>query len=224
MQKNRRETIKLLSALGLGAALSPVLAQHQHHHQPPAPPSPAPAGLETIPARAIPWERGSCAFCEMPLATPAPGVWHGRTFSPGFFEQTYAQVSLREAVQGKDALHFESIACMVNYAYVHGQRDGVGSTFYVTDRAAFDPARGPVAVRLLPARQAVYIWAERRGWLVMDSRLVAFRNPEAAAAFARTIPDLGRTRILDWQTLVDLAPLHSMNLVPLLARQAGLLR
>jgi hypothetical protein len=183
-----------------------------------------PANLETIPAKTIPWEQGTCDFCEMPLKTPAPGAWMGRTFAPGFFEQTYSQIALKEAAKGKEAYHFESIACMVNYAWVYGLRDGVGSTFYVADRGAYDPAKGPAAVNLIPARQAVYLWGEKRAWVVMDAKIAAFKNAEAAMAFARTIPDLGRTRVLDWQTLLDLAPLPEMNLVNLLAKHAGLLK
>ncbi|MCS7069224.1 MAG: nitrous oxide reductase accessory protein NosL [Meiothermus sp.] len=221
MHKNRREVIQMLSALGASAALSQALAQHMQQMQ--TQPT-APASLETIPARAIPWEQGTCAFCEMPLKTPAPGAWMGRTFTPGFFEQTYSQIALKEPQKGMEAIHFESIACMVNYAWVYGLRDGVGSTFYVADRGAYDPARGPAAVNLIPARQAVYLWGEKRGWVVMDAKVAAFRSQEAAMAFARTIPDLGRTRILDWQTLVDLAPLPEMNLVNLLAKHAGLLK
>ncbi|MCX7740444.1 MAG: nitrous oxide reductase accessory protein NosL [Meiothermus sp.] len=219
MHKNRREVIRMLSALGASAALSQALAQHMQPMQPAAP-----ASLETIAAKAIPWDSGKCDFCEMPLKTPAPGAWMGRTFAPGFFEQTYSQIALKEAKQGKDAHHFESIACMVNYAWVYGIRDGVGTTFYVTDRGAYDPAKGPAAVNLIPARQAVYLWGEKRGWVVMDAKIAAFRSQEAALAFARANPDLGRTRILDWQTLLDLAPLPEMNLVSLLAKHAGLLK
>jgi len=217
MHKNRREVMKILAALGASGALSQVLAQQMQ-------PTPMPTSLETIAARAIPWEQGTCDFCEMPLKTPAPGAFMGRTFAPGFFEQTYSQIALKEAAKGKEAHHFESIACMVNYAWVYGLRDGVGSTFYVTDRGAYDPAKGPAAVNLLPARQAVYLWGEKRAWVVMDAKIAAFRSAEAALAFARTIPDLGRTRLLDWQTLVDLAPLPEMNLVNLLAKHSGLLK
>lgn len=218
MHKNRREVVKLLTVLGASGALA------QHMLQQPMQPAPMPANLETIPAKAIPWEQGTCDFCAMPLKTPAPGAWQGRTFSPGFFEQTYSQIALKEAAKDKDVHHFESIACMVNYAWVYGLRDGVGSTFYVADRGAYNPAKGPEAVNLIPARQAVYLWGEKRGWVVMDAKIAAFKNVEAAMAFARTIPDLGRARVLDWQILLDLAPLPEMNLVSLLARHAGLLK
>ncbi len=222
MHKNRRDVVKMLAALGASAALTQALAKHMH--QQPMQPAATPANLETIAAKTIPWEKGTCDFCEMPLKTPAPGAWMGRTFTPGFFEQTYSQIALKEANKGKDAHHFESIACMVNYAWVYGLRDGVGSTFYLADRGAYDPAKGPAAVNLIPARQAVYLWGEKRGWVVMDAKIAAFKNAEAAMAFARTIPDLGRTRVLDWQTLLDLAPLPEMNLVNLLAKHAGLLK
>jgi len=208
----------MLSALGLSGALGPVLAQHMQM------PAPSGVGPDMIAAKSIPWDEGKCEFCEMPLKTPAPGAWQGRTFSPGFFEQTYSQIALKEPQKGREALHFESIACMVNYAYVYGLRDGVSTTFYVADRGAYDPARGPAAVNLIPARQAVYLWGEKRGWVVMDAKIAAFRSAEAAMAFARANPDLGRTRVLDWQTLLDLAPLPEMNLVSLLARHAGLLK
>ncbi|GEM88099.1 nitrous oxide reductase accessory protein NosL [Meiothermus granaticius] len=224
MHKNRREVIKMLSALGASTALSQALAQQMQQMQQSQPMQPAPAALETIPARAIPWEKGTCAFCGMPLKTPPPGAWMGRTFNPGFFEQTYSQIALKEPQKGMDALHFESIACMVNYAWVHGLRDGVGTTFYVADRGLYDPAKGPEAVRLLPARQAVYLWGEKRGWVVMDAKVAAFNSRVEAEVFARRNPDLGRTRVLDWQTLVDLAPLPEMNLVNLLAQHAGLLK
>ncbi|GIW34153.1 nitrous oxide reductase accessory protein NosL [Meiothermus sp.] len=221
MYKNRREVIKMLSALGASTALSQALAQHMQQMQAP---SAAPANLETIPAKSIPWEQGTCAFCSMPLKTPAPGAWMNRTFTPGFFEQTYSQIALKEPQKGMEAIHFESIACMVNYAWIYGLRDGVGSTFYVADRGLYDPAKGPEAVRLMPARQAVYLWGEKRGWVVMDAKIAAFSSKVEAEVFARKNPDLGRTRILDWQTLLDLAPLPEMNLVNLLAKHAGLLK
>ncbi len=221
MHKNRREVIKMLSALGISSAFGPALAQSMQQNQM----QPAmPGNLETLAAKAIPWEKGSCAFCEMPLKTPAPGAWMGRTFTPGFFEQTYSQIALKEPQKGMEAIHFESIACMVNYAWVYGLRDGVGSTFYVTDRGIYNPTRGLESVRLIPARQAVYLWGEKRAWVVMDAKVAAFQNAEAAMAFARANPDLGRTRILDWQTLLDLAPLPEMNLISLLAKHAGLLK
>jgi hypothetical protein len=160
----------------------------------------------------------------MPLQTPAPGAWQGRTFSPGFFEQTYSQIALREPLRGRDALHFESIGCMINHAWVHGIRDGHGTTFYVSDRGLYDPAQGRNAVRLLPARLASFLWGERRGWVVMDAKVAAFNSRVEAEVFARRNPDLGRTYTLNYQVLLDLAPLPTMNLVNLLARHSGLLR
>jgi len=219
MHKNRREVMKMITTVAASTAFGQALAQQTQMPQ-----TPMAANLETLAAKPIPWDNGNCEFCEMPLKTPAPGVWRGRTFTPGFFEQTYSQITLKEPAKGKEAHHFESIACMVNYAWVYGQRDGVGTTFYVADRGAYDPARGPASVRLIPARQAVYLWGEKRGWVVMDAKIAAFRSADAAMAFARAKPDLGRTRILDWQILLDLAPLPEMNLVSLLARHAGLLR
>lgn len=227
MHKNRREVMKMLTALGASTALAQALAQgmHEHMHQSPMPPAgPMPKDLETIAAKPIPWDSGTCDFCGMPLKTPAPGAFMGKTFAPGFFEQTYSQIALKEAMKDKEAHHFESIACMVNYAWVYGLQDGVGSTFYVTDRGAYDPAQGPASVKLIPARQATHLWAEKKGWVVMDAKIAAFKTPEAAMAFAKGRPDLGRTRMLDWQTLLDLAPLPEMNLVQLLAKHAGLLK
>ncbi|AWR85462.1 nitrous oxide reductase accessory protein NosL [Meiothermus taiwanensis] len=223
MHKNRREVVKLLTALGASSALAQTLAQHMHQNHQHSPSTSQAMGV-TVAPKPIPWENGTCDFCEMPLKTPAPGAWMGRTFAPGFFEQTYSQIALKEPAKGREAHHFESIACMVNYAWVYGLRDGVEGTFYVTDRGAYDPAKGPAAVSLIPARQAVYLWGEKRGWVVMDAKIAAFKTPEAAMAFAKGIPDLGRTRILDWQTLLDLAPLPEMGLVNLLAKHSGLLK
>lgn len=233
MHKNRREVVKMMMALGAFSTLAQ--AQHQHmqhqdmqhqhmHHQDMQPAMPMPTSLETIAAKPIPWEDGTCDFCGMPLKTPPPGAYRGRTFAPGFFEQTYSQIALKEPDKGKEAHHFESIACMVNYAWVHGLLDGMGSTFYVTDRGAYNPAKGPAAVRLMPAREAVYLWGEKKGWVVMDAKIAAFKTPAAAMVFAKSIPDLGRTRVLDWQILLDLAPLPEAALVNLLAKHSGLLK
>lgn len=221
MHKNRREVVKLLTALGASSVLAKALAHEGHQHMHMQPGMPMPTSLETIAAKPTPWEKGTCDFCGMPLKTPPPGAWKGRTYAPGFFEQTYSQIALKEA---EKAHHFESIACMVNYAWVHGLVDGVGSTFYVTDRGAYDPAKGPASVRLIPAREAVYLWGEKKGWVVMNAKIAAFTTPEAAMAFAKNTPDLGRTRVLDWQILRDLAPLPEANLVQLLAKHAGLLK
>ncbi len=219
MRIDRRQLVKLLS-LGIpGLALAHEGHGHGRHggHGHGGSMATAAVGPDLLPARPIPWDNGKCDFCEMPLKTPP--TFMGRTFQPGFFEQTYSQIAKKEG-----AHHFESIACMVNYAYVYGIRDGYGTTFYVTDRGQYDPAKGPDSVRLIPARQAVYLWAEKRGWVVMDAKIAAFSSREAAMAFAKANPDLGRTRILDWQTLLDLAPLPEMNLVNLLAKHAGLLK
>ncbi len=220
--RNRREVLKALGGL---VVAGPVLAQHMGHGMG----SPAPAGGMRVPARPIPWDEALCAFCEMPIKTPE-GQWRGRTFPKGFFEQTYSQIAFEkprpaphDPKQVVEALHFESIACMVNYAWVHGLKDGEGATFYVTDRGAYDPARPQETVRLIPARQATFYWGERM-MVVMNARLVAFASAKAAQEFAdRNKDQHGRQRFYSFQTLWDLAPLPEMNLVALLARHAGLL-
>lgn len=216
--RNRREVLK---ALGGWVLASPALAQMGHGGEG--------MGGALVPPRPIPWEEGSCAFCAMPLKTPE-GQWRGRTFPKGFFEQTYSQIAFAEPrpaphdpKQGVDALHFESMACMVNYAWVHGLRDGEGATFYVTDRGSYDPGRPQETVRLIPARSATYYWGEKM-MVVMNAKLLAFASPRAAQEFAeRNKAQHGRQRFYSFQTLLDLAPLPEMNLVALLARHAGLL-
>ncbi|TBH17591.1 nitrous oxide reductase accessory protein NosL [Thermus thermamylovorans] len=221
--RNRREVLKVLGGLVLAG---PALAQHGGHgHGGIA----SPRGGSLVSARTTPWEDGRCAFCDMPLKTPE-GQWRGRTFPQGFFEQTYSQIAFErprpaphDPKQTVEALHFESIACMVNYAWVHGLGDGEGATFHVTDRGGYDPARPQETARLVPARQATFYWGERM-MVVMNARLVAFADPAQARAFAERHREAhGRQRLLDFQTLLDLAPLPEMNLVALLARHAGLL-
>lgn len=220
--RNRRDVLKALGGLALSV---PVLAQHGGMGM--GQEGPRPQGL--VPPKPIPWDMGQCAFCEMPIKTPE-GQWRGRTFPTGFFEQTYAQIAFAEPrpaphdpKQVVDALHFESIACMVNYAWVHGLKDGEGATFYVTDRGAYDPTRPQETVRLIPARSAMYYWGERM-MVVMNAKLLAFASARAAQEFAeRNKAQHGRQRFYGFQTLWDLAPLPEMNLVALLARHAGLL-
>ncbi|WP_018111029.1 nitrous oxide reductase accessory protein NosL [Thermus igniterrae] len=215
--RNRREVLKALGGLAFAGAGLAQMAQE------------SPAVGERVPPRPIPWDTGQCAFCEMPIRTPE-GQWRGRTFPRGFFEQTYAQIAFEkprpaphDPKQVVEALHFESIACMVNYAWVHGLRDGEGATFYVTDRGAYDPARPQESVRLVPARSATYYWGEKM-MVVMNARLLAFASAKAAQEFAeRHKAQHGRQRFYSFQTLWDLAPLPEMNLVALLARHAGLL-
>ncbi|WP_234554221.1 nitrous oxide reductase accessory protein NosL [Thermus caliditerrae] len=219
--RNRREVLKALGGLAL---VAPVLAQQGGMGASPAPVEPV-----RVAAKPIPWENGACAFCGMPIKTPE-GQWRGRTFPKGFFEQTYSQIAFEkprpaphDPKQVVEALHFESIACMVNYAWVHGIRDGEGATFYVTDRGAYDPARPQEIVRLIPARQATYYWGEKM-MVVMNAHLLAFASAKAAQEFAeRNKAQHGRQRFYSFQTLWDLAPLPEMNLVALLAQHAGLL-
>ncbi len=62
--RNRREALKVLGGLVLA---SPVLAQMGHGDQGMGA---APAKGALVPPKPIPWEAGSCAFCNMPLKTP----------------------------------------------------------------------------------------------------------------------------------------------------------
>jgi hypothetical protein len=167
---------------------------------------------EIIPAQPAPWENGICDFCGMTLATP-----ENDPRGAGFREQTYAQIALA----GGSALHFESIACMFNYAYVHGIRDGDGATFYVTDRASFN-FEVPKEGKLVMARDATFYWGEQL-MVVMDARLLAFAKPDEAQAFAEAHPEHGRQRLVDIDWLIDFAPLPEMNLISLLALHAGLI-
>ncbi len=187
-----------------------------------------PTSKEVIPPKPIPWGTGTCAFCGMPIATPE-GQWRGRTFPKGFFEQTYSQIGFKEPQPAPhnpqervDALHFESIACMVNYAFVHGLQDGEGATFYVTDRGSYDPKDPQGSARLIPARRATFYWGEKM-MAVMNAKLMAFAGPAQAKAFAESHPEHGRQRFYTFQTLLDFAPLPETNLVALLAQHAGLL-
>jgi len=222
MAKTRREVLAALGGLALAA---PALA-HMGHGQMGMSPG---TGRDLIPPKPIPWDTGSCAFCEMPIKTPE-GEWRGRTFPKGFFEQTYSQIAFKEPrpaphnpKETVEALHFESIACMVNYAWVHGLKDGEGATFYVTDRGSYDPQNPQGSVRLIPAQKATYYWGERM-MVVMNAKLLAFDSPDKARAFAEAHKaQHGRQNFFTFQTLLDLAPLPEANLVALLARHAGLL-
>jgi len=207
------------AALGLGAlaiaGLAPARAHgghgHGHHghvhgqmHDLPT------SGSDVVPAQPIPWTEGRCAFCDMTIRTP-----EGDARGAGFREQSYSQLALADG----SAQHFESITCLINYAFVHNLNDGHGTTFYVTDRGKFSPA---APGELVKARAATFYWAERL-LVVMNSRLLAFATPETAQAFAEAHPEHGRQRLLSFDLLLDLAPLPSVNLIPLLARHAGLL-
>lgn len=171
-------------------------------------------GPDLLPAAAVPWDEGRCAFCGMTLATPPGDRWPA-----GFRERTYAQIrTAADDGSAGEALHFESIACAVNYAYATGLHDGIGTTLYVADEGAADtPDHG-----LLPARQATFVWAE--GMRVsMNARLAAYPNDAAAAAGLDRLPMAGRHRMLDAISLYELAPWPEMNLIALLASAAGLL-
>ena len=206
------------AALGLGvlamAALAPARAHgghghgHGHGH---GPMRDLPAiGGEVVSAQPIPRAEGRCAFCDMAIKTP-----EGDPRGAGFREQTYSQLALADG----GALHFESITCLINYTSVHNLNDGHGTTCYVTDRGNFSPA---APGELVMARAATFYWGERL-LVVMNGRLLAFATPEAAQAFAEAHPEHGRQRLISLDWLTDFAPLPSVNLVPLLARHAGLL-
>ncbi|MBS3966133.1 MAG: nitrous oxide reductase accessory protein NosL [Truepera sp.] len=207
------------AALGLGAlaiaGLAPARAHgghgHGHHgHVHGQMHDLRTIGSDLVPAQPIPWADGLCAFCNMTLKTP-----EGDPRGAGFREQTYSQLALADG----NTLHFESITCLINYTSVHNLNDGHGTTFYVTDRGNFSPA---APGELVMTRAATFYWGERL-LVVMNGRLLAFATPEAAQAFAEAHPEHGRQRLLSFDLLLDLAPLPSANLIPLLARHAGLL-
>jgi hypothetical protein len=173
---------------------------------------PARGGSGHPAAHAIPWEAGTCAFCDMTIATPA-----GFPRGPGFRERTYAQW----AFEG-EARHFESIGCAIAWAYAHGVVDGAGAALYV---APYGLDRTPTTSDLILGAEATFLWAERLPASMM-AKLGAFGSFNAAAAFAAGYADpagLGRRRFVDLDLLVDLAPPHVNNLPTLLARATGLL-
>ena len=227
-EPSRRRFLRALGTLALGALAAPslVVAQghahqhghehgHDHQHGHGAMAGPAADRAAPLPAQPIPWDSATCAFCDMTIATP-DGAPQGALFR----ERTYAQWVLPADGEGEPrALHFESIACALNYAYVYGLRDGASGTLYVTDAAGSLPAG---AMQLLLARQAVFHWGEHLR-VAMMARLIAFGDDEARAAHAAAHPDEGRQARYALATLEDLAPLPEMNLIPLLARHAGLL-
>jgi len=211
MKKNRRQFIKGVGALGAGAVFRPVLAMGHSHGAP----EEAPAGVGNVhPARAIPWSEGRCAFCGMPIATPK-GKLRGKKFPEGFFERTYAQIAFEDGT----ALHFESLACMFNYAYAKGLTDGEGSSFYVMAVEALPGSCKRLG--LIPARQAVFVWGEKL-MTTMMARLVAVPSPKKAGDFVKNRPGLGRYHFYTYRQLLDLSPLPEANLVPLLAKHTGL--
>ncbi len=207
MRKNRREVLKILGAAGGALALGPkVFAQ--------APAKPLVVGK--IPPAEVPWDTGRCAFCGMPIKTPPKGM-KGKKFPPGFFERTYAQIVFDD---GK-ALHFESIACMINYAYAKGIVDGEGATFYVM---AVDGSQVPCKpVGLVPARQATFVWGQNL-MTTMMAHLLATKSPQDAGVLVKKrAKKIGRFHLLTFDLIWDLAPLPEKNLVPLLAKHTGLL-
>ena len=215
MKKDRRKLLKGMGALGLGALFSPVLAMGHGSGRPGMAKAPEPGMGKIYPAAPIPWQEGRCAFCGMPIATPK-GEWRGKKFPQGFFERTYAQIVFED---GK-ALHFESLACMFNYAYAKGLVDGDGNTFYVMAVEALP--KGCKRLGLIPARQATYVWGEKL-MTTMKAHLVAVPSPRKAADFVRNRPNLGRYHFYTYRQILDLSPLPEANLVPLLAKHTGLL-
>lgn len=215
MKKDRRRFLQSAGALGLGAFLGPVWASgHGGHAGGPAA-APQPGAGKPLPPVEVPWQEGRCAFCGMPIATPEGG-WRGKKFPKGFFERTYAQIVFED---GK-ALHFESLACMFNYAYAKGLVDGDGSTFYVMTVEALP--KGCKRLGLVPARQATYVWGEKL-MTTMMAHLVAVPSPKKAGDFVRNRPGIGRYHFYTYRQLLDLSPLPEANLVPLLAKHTGLL-
>ena len=214
-EPSRRRFLRGAAVLALAAFAAGARAQHgtpmQHGDGADMSADPAPM----LPAHDVPWEGGTCAFCDMTIATPA-----GAPQGDGFRERTYAQWVLAGTADGTvEALHFESIACALNYAYVHGVRDGVGGTLYVTDAAGLVPAS---AEALVGGRHAVFHWGERLR-VAMMARVIAFADDDGRDAHVVANPDEGRRARYSLTTLEDLAPLPEMNLIPLLARHAGLL-
>jgi len=215
-ESSRRRFLRGAAVLALGALASGAGAQHgaamQHGHAGAATPNDE---TPMLPPHDVPWETGTCAFCGMTIATPV-----GAPQGEGFRERTYAQWVLAGASDDEDeAQHFESIACALNFAYVHGVRDGSAGTLYVTDAAGIVPAG---AEALVPARRAVFHWGERLQ-VAMMARVIAFADDDGRDAHVVANPDEGRRARYALTTLEDLAPLPEMNLIPLLARHAGVL-
>jgi hypothetical protein len=227
MSHDRRTFLKRLAAAGLAAPLllHSAGAQTQHGHGPGhgggmagmggmAADQATATGPDVFEPHAIPWEDGQCAFCGMTLRTP-PDM----PMPAGFREKTYAQLRLEDGttVNGASTLHYESLACLFNHAYVEGLRDGHGATFYVAD------LREPPTdeSNLVLARSAWYLWAENLR-VSMNARIGAFPDDDALHAFVMAAPELGRHQRYDATQLADLSPLPSGNLIALLARHAGL--
>ncbi len=214
MKKDRRRLLGGMAALGLGSLFGPVLATGRGGSKDSdTAPQQDPGRVQ--PPAAVPWQEGRCAFCGMPIATPKDG-WRGKKLPPGFFERTYAQIAFADG----EALHFESLACMFNYAYAKGLADGDDSTFYVMTVEALPGECKRLG--LVPARQATYVWGERL-MTTMKAHLVAVPGPRKAAEFVRNRPKVGRYHFYTYRQLLDLSPLPEANLVPLLAKHSGLL-
>lgn len=229
---HRRAFLGKLAVAGLSAPfLSGALAQmnHEHNHGNSGASTPmghgsmghsmggmgmgmqsSSIGPDVLAPSPIPWATGTCEFCGMTIATPTGGA-----MAPGFRERTYGQIRVVDpaVLAGRSEVHFESLACMVNYAYARGIRDGHGATFYVADEGAgTTPDHG-----LLLARDATFLWAE--GLQVsMAAKFAAYPNEAAAQSALERIAMPGRSYMLSASMVYDLAPIPEMNLVPLLVR------
>jgi len=225
---HRRAFLGKLAVAGLSAPfLSGALAQmnHDHNHGSHGESMPmghgsmggmgmgmdtSSIGPDVLAPSAIPWATGTCEFCGMTIATPSGGA-----MAPGFRERTYGQIRVADpaVLAGRGEVHFESLACMVNYAYARGIRDGHGATFYVADESAgTTPDHG-----LLLSRDATFLWAE--GLQVsMAAKFAAYPNEAASQRALERIEMPGRSYTLSASMVYDLAPIPEMNLVPLLVR------
>lgn len=174
-------------------------------------------GPDVLAPDEIPWENGTCAFCGMTIATPADGP------NPlGFRERTYAQIRLAPEHEGGTpvSMHYESLACMFNHAYVLGIVDGHEATFYVVDLAEVD-ARGThplTAADLVLSRKAAFLWAADLA-ASMQAWLGAFRD-EAALHDYTSHHQVGRRHVLDAELLADLAPVPEAGLLGLLNKHS----
>jgi hypothetical protein len=217
---DRRSALRRLGGIAAAAALAAGGAAQAQHMMPrttgaghgggaPVQGAPSHGGSGHPERHDIPWQGGTCAFCDMTLASPGgPG-------GPASRERTYAQW----AFEG-EARHFESIGCAMSWAYVHYVFDGNGAALYV---APYDLGAVPGPDDLIAGADATFLWGERLP-SSMSARLGAFRSPPDAAAYAAAADaasGLGRQHLLRLSLLADLAPLHVNNLVALLARQVG---
>lgn len=230
MTTDRREFLKQLAAVAVAAPLVLSLARAQGGHmgqnmpgmpgaqgmpgmgqgQPPTDTATS-IGPDVLQPIDIPWDGGTCAFCGMTIATPAQGA-----VPAGFRERTYAQIRLAPGNELDDqpTLHYESLACMFNHAYIKNIVDGHGATFYVADL----PTPPQTAGDLLLARKAVYMWGERLS-VSMRAHLGAFSDLGTLEMYA-VHHDVGRYHYHSAQELIDLTPIPEAGLLGLLVRHS----